>query len=182
MTTEKHSYTEAMQILVDEHKLIVRLLDLLPIYFKALTLESEGGRDSVKQVIYFIQNYADKFHQSKEEDVLFQHYTGIKEILSVMYQDHTTGRDLVSHVLKSLDNMDRLGVISNLETYRKLLLDHIKKEDEVIFPMMERRLSDSVLEEMVQQFQKISDDYGAIPKRCETIVLEFEKRFTSVKR
>lgn len=56
------------KILSDEHKNILRLT-------KLIEKECESGeninKDFFIKAIYFIRNYADKFHHAKEEDILF---------------------------------------------------------------------------------------------------------------
>ena len=58
--------------LVDEHKLILRMLTVLE---RNAALTQAGGYTTYQfylDAVDFIRNYADRFHHAKEEDVLFE--------------------------------------------------------------------------------------------------------------
>lgn len=67
-------FSPPMQRLVDEHKLIKRLLALIPILAEKFNAESAEDRDVIHGVVDFIKNYADKYHHAKEEDILFKYF------------------------------------------------------------------------------------------------------------
>jgi hemerythrin-like domain-containing protein len=62
--------------------------------------------------------------------------------------------------------------------YRELLTEHIRKEDEILYPWMDRELSVKQVGELFSKFNEADDrmDRKGI-ERCEKFVLEVEKRF-----
>jgi len=73
-------YSAPIQELVDEHTLIKRRLALIPKVADTLDLESHKGKEIVLTGIDLIRSYADRFHHSKEEDILFQYFDQDQEI------------------------------------------------------------------------------------------------------
>ncbi|MHA1576454.1 MAG: hemerythrin domain-containing protein, partial [Candidatus Thorarchaeota archaeon] len=72
------SYSPPMITLVDEHKLIKRMLVLIPHIIQVL--ETENDFPLILETLDFIRLYADSFHHAKEEDVLFKYFDEDLEI------------------------------------------------------------------------------------------------------
>ena len=66
-------FSPPVQALVDEHVVIKRWLALIPKVIEALDNEPDNAWQWVTQGISLIQNYADRYHHAKEEDVLFKY-------------------------------------------------------------------------------------------------------------
>lgn len=144
-------YSRAVQLLVNEHNLIKRLLALIPVIIEDIS-ESGLEQQLILDCTDFIRNYADKFHHAKEEDIMFKYVDESAEIIQVMYTDHHTGRNHVRAIHKALAENNADTVISHLLQYRDLLTEHIKKEDEVLYPWIERQMTDTQVEEMLDNF------------------------------
>jgi hemerythrin-like domain-containing protein len=121
--------------------------------------EAEMDRDLIEHSAFFIQNYADKYHHAKEEDILFKYTDESQDIIKVMYEDHQTGRNFLKQVLSGLDAGRRDDVIKGLESYRELLTQHIKKEDEILYPWIDRMLSTGQVDEMLSAFSEADEDF-----------------------
>ena len=100
-------YSPPMKKLVDEHVLIKRWIALIPEVVKTLDVESEKGRRLILDGIDMIRSYADKYHHAKEEEILFKYFDENADILKVMHEDHTRGRQLVKETLDALEKRDR---------------------------------------------------------------------------
>jgi len=61
----------ALQILSDEHKNILAVIDSLIRECDSIETGGEIDKNFFKKAIGFIEGYADKFHHTKEEDILF---------------------------------------------------------------------------------------------------------------
>ncbi|MBI5346524.1 MAG: hemerythrin domain-containing protein [Chlamydiae bacterium] len=133
-TQNLKSFSPPMKILVDEHVLIKSFVALIPLMKK---LDKKLVLDSVE----FIKFYADKYHHMKEEDILFKFFDENLTILQVMHEDHKKGRGLVKKILESLDIDDFETISQCLKDYHDLLSEHIKKEDEVLFPWLDKNLT-----------------------------------------
>jgi hemerythrin-like domain-containing protein len=148
-----------MKLLVGEHTLIKRFIALVPELAERLELESEGGRQLVLDGVDFIRSYADRCHHAKEEDILFAYFDPELDILKAMHEDHRRGRGYVKGILGALERGDRDGVAANLFGYAGVLSEHIKKEDEILYPWMDRSLSVRQVGEMFSKFREADERF-----------------------
>jgi hemerythrin-like domain-containing protein len=172
-------FSPPMKRLVDEHVLIKRWIALIPAVVDNLDVESDDGRQLVLDGIDLIRSYADRYHHAKEEDILFDYFDQDSEILQVMYEDHTTGRNHVKAMLKALDRGDRDTLARHLMAYRELLTGHIQKEDEILFPWMDRNLSASQVEELFAKFGEVDAKMGFSPDKYLKFVEKLELKFNA---
>lgn len=143
--------TNVTQVMVDEHKLILRMIALV----EQNTALVEQGKFRNWQffldAVDFIRNYADRFHHAKEEDVLFVALikNGMPEKQSpieAMHMEHDQGRAHVRAIeeaaQKALDGEagQTALIVENARGYASLLRGHIAKEDDILYPLAERIL------------------------------------------
>ncbi|MBI5747564.1 MAG: hemerythrin domain-containing protein [Nitrospinae bacterium] len=170
-------YSPPIQKLVDEHALIKKWLVLIPEVIEKLDIETEDGRKLVCDGVYFIRSYADKFHHAKEEDILFKYFDGTLDIIKAMHEDHETGRAHVRAIIEALERKDKKAIIEHLNGYKELLTGHIKKEDESLYPWMDRGLSIQQVGELFAKFNEAEEKIGKeVVERCRKFVTETEQR------
>jgi hemerythrin-like domain-containing protein len=174
---EKVTYSLPMKMLVDEHVLIKRLAALIPAIVENLDAKSAQGRQIILDTVDFIRSYADKFHHAKEEEILFKYFDDSLDILKVMYEDHTQGRGHVQAILKALDRRDEPTIAKHLIAYGALLSQHIKKEDEILLPWMDRNLSISRIGKLFKEFKAADDHIGYSTSTYEAFVERMEAKF-----
>lgn len=170
-------YSPPMQKLVDEHVLIMRLIALIPEIINNLDVKSEEGRQIVLDGIDFIRSYADKYHHAKEEDILFGYFDEDLAIIKVIGEDHVTGRGFVKAALAALDDKDKEAVARHLTSYRELLTQHIKKEDDILYPWMDRNLTTTQVGELYSKFQEAEEQIGYSPEKYVVFVNNLEKKY-----
>jgi len=151
------NFSPPIEILISEHNNIKKLLNKIPLLVTKIKLPEDS--EFIQNVIYFIKNYADKFHHAKEENILFKYFDETQDIIKAMYQDHITGRDHVKRILDALDKNEIDTVKKNMLEYGELLLGHIKKEDEILYPWMDRELSISQIGQMYNIFMEIDNTH-----------------------
>lgn len=154
---------DVTRVMVDEHKLILRMIDLL----EKNVAQMEAGRfrnwDFYLDAVDFIRNYADRFHHAKEEDVLFKALVanGMPEQnspVAAMLMAHDQGRAFVRGMeeaaLKAKEGEPGQipAIAENARGYAALLRDHIDKEDHILYPLAERVLSEEVRPAMVAAY------------------------------
>ncbi|MEE8354364.1 MAG: hemerythrin domain-containing protein [Candidatus Bathyarchaeia archaeon] len=176
-TRKAVTYSPPMQKLVDEHKLIKRLIAQIPRIIEAIDLETEEGRQRVLDGIDFIRNYADSYHHAKEEDLLFKYFDEDTEIIKVMHEDHRNARSRVKNIVEAVESRNRGAVIENLGAYRELLTDHIRREDDILYPWMDRNISTSQVGKLFSSFSEVDERFGDAPERYEKFVRELEEGF-----
>ncbi len=174
---EAVTYSPPMQKLVDEHKLIKRLVAQIPRIIESLELETEEGRRRVLDGIDFIRNYADSYHHAKEEDLLFKYFDEDAEIIRAMHEDHRNARSRVKNIVEGVESRDRESVIESLGAYRELLTDHIRKEDDILYPWMDRSITTTQVGKLFSSFSEVDERFGDAPARYEEFVRELEEGF-----
>lgn len=181
---------DAIQIMKEEHTYIKRMLKVLR---KACLNILEG--QSVDYQLFtdsvdFIRNYADKYHHSKEEDVLFkkmQEEINNPDTLSAvqgMFIEHDFGRLFIFNLVKAVDKVQngdaeaKVDIIGNTIPYTDLLARHIDKEDNALYDFGVKALS----EQIVHEINKISKDIDDKPEnikqiqRYTNLVADLERR------
>jgi len=170
-------YSPPMKKLVDEHVLIKRWIALIPKVVENLDVETQEGRQLILEGVDMIRSYADRYHHAKEEDILFKYFDENSEILKVMYADHATGRGHVQAILEALERRDKAVVAEHLTAYRDLLTEHIRKEDEILYPWMDRNLSTKQIGELFAKFNQADEQMGFSPAKYERFVVKLEKKY-----
>ncbi|MFP4016279.1 MAG: hemerythrin domain-containing protein [Halanaerobiales bacterium] len=169
------SYSPPIQQLVDEHKVIKRWLALVPTVIKEIDNDPEKIWEWIATGADFSSYYADKYHHAKEEDILFKYSDENLEIIQVMYDEHVTGRNHITGIRKAVENRDKEKVEKHLLAYRELLLEHIKKEDEILYPWIDRNLTTNQVGELFSKFAAADNKTGEeIPQKYEAFVEEVE--------
>lgn len=154
------TYSAPIQRLVDEHVLILRLLDKIPSMLDQMRIITESEAKLLNRVTEFIQQFADRYHHMKEEDILFALFDTTQPIIQSMYQDHEQGREYRQAIQTAVQSGDMENVTLNLLNYRALLTEHIQKEDQLLYPWMDRQLTDSQRQELVQAFFEVEVKEG----------------------
>ncbi|MEE8318616.1 MAG: hemerythrin domain-containing protein [Dehalococcoidales bacterium] len=170
-------YSPPMKKLVDEHVLIKRLVALIPGIIDNLDVESAAGRGVISDSVDFIRSYADKYHHAKEEDILLKYADENMDIIKTIYQDHENGRGHVRAILKGLADRDAPAVGEHLKAYQELLTEHIKKEDEILYPWMDRKLSITRIGELFSEFNRKDEEFGDTPVKYEALINRLEPEY-----
>lgn len=147
-----------LEILINEHKYIKRMLQVLRNASIGVLKGNEINYDDFDKMIDFVRNYADAHHHGKEEKFLFDKMLGelgelaIKLIRNGMLVEHDLGRLYMLQLeealakVKSGEEDYKIDVIANAVGYANLLTRHIDKEDNVVFTFAEKQLSSENLE------------------------------------
>jgi hemerythrin-like domain-containing protein len=136
----------AITVLMDEHRVIERVLDALEAAAGALERGRPVRPGFFLDAADFIAGFADGCHHHKEEDVLFGAIvaSGLpadQGPIPVMLMEHEQGRAYtraIREAARRLSEGDATAarrVVAGARGYVALLRDHIAKEDEVLFPM-----------------------------------------------
>ena len=171
------AYSPPTKELVGEHANIKRFLALIPAILKRFDLASEADRRQMLDGVDFIRSYADRFHHAKEEDILFACFDPGLDILKAMHEDHDRGRAHVRGVVEALEQRDREGVAAHLAGYAEVLSQHIKKEDEILYPWMDRNLSVRQVGELFARFRVVDERFTEERKKYESFIDRLEEAY-----
>ena len=175
--SDKPGLSPPVKKLVQEHVLIKRLIHFIPSLIEELKENPQTALALIEEGLDFIRSYADRFHHAKEEEVLFKYFDENAEIFQVMHKDHEQARSYARYTQGALDKGDSETVIRHLMAYRELLEDHIQKEDEVLYPWIDRNLTVSQVGELYSKFTAIDGEFGDEPKRHERYIRRLEETF-----
>ena len=155
----------ASDVLRSEHRGIERMLRVLEVAADRV----EGGQSVpgavFTRVVEFIRGFADGCHHAKEERTLFPllEERGIPRQgpIGVMLREHEEGRRYVRAMAAAIEGYERgdpaarRALVENARGYTTLLRLHIMKEDNVLFPMSDRALSEEEQRGLVERFEEI---------------------------
>ncbi|KKL29067.1 hypothetical protein LCGC14_2368860, partial [marine sediment metagenome] len=108
--------------------------------------------NDVEKIVDFLKTFADKCHHGKEETALFPALVlaGIPEEngpIAVMLHEHNIGREHIKEISTNVENCKTDNsssgelLAASLTNYVNLLENHIHKEENVLFPMADKTLS-----------------------------------------
>jgi hemerythrin-like domain-containing protein len=174
---KEFKYSPPIKKLVDEHVLIKRWIALIPKVVNDLDVETEEGRQLIRDGVDMIRSYADKFHHAKEEEILFKYFDENLDILKVMHEDHTHARGFVKAMFDALESRDQKTIAENLMAYRDLLTEHIRKEDEILYPWMDNQFSTRQVGELFAKFTEADQQMGFSPDKYEHFIDQLEIKY-----
>lgn len=171
----------ATKILSSEHQNILKISDVLLKECDALESGKELDKNFFAKAVDFIKNYADKFHHAREEDILFaelrkdtaqMHCNPIPQMLF----EHDLGRNLVKDLEEGINENNNEKIVKNARGYAQLIREHIFKEDNILYPMIDGALSAETQKSILDKFKQAETKFGFKIKQFLFLVEEFEKR------
>ncbi|MFX0012003.1 MAG: hemerythrin domain-containing protein, partial [Candidatus Hermodarchaeota archaeon] len=151
-------------------------LILVPLVIE--TIKNNGAE--ITQILGYCRDFISKFiqdyHQLKEEDHLFSVLDKKLEILNNMYDEHEEIRFYARILLTAIGDNDNTAIKESLNTYQVVLSEHIKKEEEILYPWIERNLSDLQLNELSSEFLGFDTIHPNISQFYRDIISELEHR------
>jgi hemerythrin-like domain-containing protein len=160
-------------LLTQEHKIILRALDVLDQVADLVEHDQPVAAEDVETLLRFLHTFADELHQGKEESALFPELmrssAASQPALRQMLFEHDQERSLVDGLEDSLRTKKGVEFAQLAGRLCDLLRTHMRKEDHILFEIIERSLSSEQDERVVaglNQFQ-ISPDFLADLRRLE---------------
>jgi hemerythrin-like domain-containing protein len=160
---------KATQQLKEEHEGIKLMFGILDKICEGFKTQGVLNTDHLDDIIEFFKIFVDKCHHGKEEDLLFpaMEQAGILRQggpIGVMLAEHEKGRAYVKAIHAALgkykagDKSAAGAIIDNAKGYIALMLGHIDKEDNILYPMGDQRFSNEKDEELYEGFEKIEEE------------------------
>ena len=159
-------------LLMQDHKIILRSLDVLEEMAAKVGNRVYLDPKDVEAMLHFLRVFDDEHHQTKEETALFpqlmQSAPAEERSLRQMLFEHDQERSLVEGLedaLRTANDADFIGYAHRLSA---ILRNHIYKEDNILFDIVEKCLSKQQDEKVAREFEDFDRDFG-IQKRRELI-------------
>jgi hemerythrin-like domain-containing protein len=145
-------------LLREEHRHIRRASGIL----LEMAARAESGQDvdqsDLERVLEFLKGFGDRFHQGKEECVLFpallidrdqKHYP---QLCGLVFQ-HNRERFLVDGLCECLAARNAGDFIHHARKLDEILLSHLREEEEVLFPLAAGAFSPAEDERVFSEMQ-----------------------------
>ena len=167
--------TDITQKLVEEHRLVLRMITLLERNAPRTATGNYTNWQFYLDGVDFIRNYADRFHHAKEEDVLFAALVNNgmprdNSPVAAMLMEHEQGREFVRGMEAALQGTlngladQHAAIAENALAYATLLREHIAKEDEILYPLAERVIPEAMRGDIVAEYRRAEErtnsDFG----------------------
>lgn len=178
----------------DEHESIQVVLSVLERLSEDLQSKRTINLDHAAGILDFLRTFADRCHHGKEEDLLFPTLAArgvpVKNgPIGVMLSEHAQGRAYIRAMGEALKR-ERAGengtrdFVANALGYISLLRAHIIKENQVLFPMAERRLTAAEHSHLAIEFERIEKErVGAgVHEKYHALINDWQDAYLSVTR
>lgn len=154
--------TTATRNLEDDHIHILKLIDVM----ETITRSENPDINHIESILDIIRNFADGLHHAKEENLFFpaleqKGFSAQHGPVAVMLQEHVQGRNFVKGIADGLELFKKgnksaiTGIFQNMNGYSDLLRNHIAKENNILFRMADKALSDNEQQKLLEQFNII---------------------------
>ncbi len=159
------SETDPIDILLHEHLIIKRAASLALKAESLLPAGTELYDKTIRLLLHFFREYADKFHHYKEESILFpdiniKNETVGQLLVSEMVNHHIEFRQMIRETEDLLNDRKYPDVCISLQNYTSLLLDHIAAEDEEVFQVGSTLLNPEENRRMYYKFLDVDRELG----------------------
>ena len=156
---------KATEVLMHEHEAIKEMLEVVGRVCDRLESGRQVPVEHLEQIIEFLRVFADRCHHGKEQDLLFpaMQEAGIPAQggpIGVMLAEHDMGRGFIAGMAEATERYRKNAAAApaigrNARAYISLLTDHIFKEDNILYPMADARLSEKKQQELVAEFERV---------------------------
>ena len=161
----------AIEILVEEHSLILRNLDLLTTAAEKIVRHQHPPREFFEKAASFSRNFTNEFHHYKEEIVMFgllaqKHQGEIDAEIERLRSQHDALRDYMNEVSQSLNGYSKnlesevRRLYRNLSEYVETLRRHINAENRIFYPLVARTLTRDEMLGLTEEFDKYAAKQG----------------------
>jgi hemerythrin-like domain-containing protein len=160
---------KATEQLKKEHSAVKVTLRILDRISKMLEAGEKVDTAHLEELIDFFSTFVDKCHHIKEEEMLF---VAMKDSLDpsdgdrigALVKDHVSGRNFIRDLsyavsdYKAGDARATRAIVRYAKSYTTLLLQHIDIEDNVLYPLANKRLSEKKQEQLFLDFEKLEEE------------------------
>lgn len=153
----------ATEELREEHREIEIALTLFEIICDQVNMGTKHF-ENFKQMVEFFQEFADKSHHREEEMLFFPAliFAGARKktgLIDELLREHDIGRKYMREIA-NLVGQAKGGKIVNIDMTRRyvkefsvLLREHIRKEDQILYPLGESLLSLEQQKNLYEEFE-----------------------------
>lgn len=159
---------EPIDLLRHEHRVIDKVLAATDAAIVRMGVGGDVSPRFFRDVVEFAREFADGCHHAKEEQVLFKRLgeRGLSQEVASLSEEHAEIRHLTRRLGEAVARWEA-GDPEAPERARRaarhyvdLLREHIREEDQIVFPTVERTFSEAEREEIAQAFEALEAAHG----------------------
>lgn len=169
---------KATQVLINEHEAVLIILKVLEKINQRIENEEQLEIKHLEQILEFLKIFVDLCHHSKEEIYLIPTVKKLSiddhdNLLQTILNEHNKGRNLVKDLQKAKDDFKNgkkyalAQIAEKAQNYINLLIPHIDKENNILFPRSDAVLKNDQQEKLCEEFEKIEEEKVGIGKHEE---------------
>jgi hemerythrin-like domain-containing protein len=158
----------ATKNLEEDHIHILLLLDVM----KQIAGSENPDVSHLESIVDVIRNFADGLHHAKEENLFFpflaeRGFSSTQGPIAVMLHEHALGRTYLKGIADNISKYREgnksalIDIYQNMRSYAGLLQDHIGKENNILFRMADRALSESDHLDLLQKFEEAEKSHAS---------------------
>lgn len=152
--------------LIREHENVLIGLDVLEAMIRAQQSGHDLPTQDVLDIAHFLREYADRLHHGKEEELLFPAMAerGIPVEdgpVGQMMAEHVKGRQFIAGMKAAAaeELVDTELFLTSAAGYVELLRAHIRKENNVLFPMGDQKIPPIQQAALIREFAAFTEEF-----------------------
>jgi hemerythrin-like domain-containing protein len=145
---------ESIRIIHDEHAALAAMLHSLRMMVKrGPGKEPENYFDVIRAMLFYIDEFSDRLHHTKETELLFppvaKRAPQLLEVIARLDKDHANGETSVREIQYLLLAWELLGesrrsaFVEGINRYLDFYLEHMRLEETLVIPEAEKVLTES---------------------------------------
>ena len=161
------------EVMVKQHANISRMLKVIKEICCGILEGAEIDQKEFAEILDFIRRYADGHHHRREELVLFPEMVDhLEEVASIIIKHGMlVEHDLIRAHVRALDEAlklyaqepkteYKLQILTEAMAYANRLQQHVEKENNVVYPLADRGLSDDIKAKIDQTVKDMEAEEG----------------------
>jgi hemerythrin-like domain-containing protein len=161
MNTEPENARDALHVLLEEHRLLLAVLELTERQLRAIERGGEPCDRFWRAFLHFHEEFDDRIHHGKEEVRLFPalERTGLSAIsgpTAVLRDEHRREHFLRERITLALAQRDRVRLLAAVAAFVDFQRSHVHKENQILFPLARRLLG-------LIELQRLSVEFAQLP-------------------
>lgn len=160
---------DATKVLKEEHVGVKIMLGILGKVCDRLKAGTAVPHTDLDRILEFLQVFVDRCHHSKEEDFLFPavERAGVGReggLVGEMLSEHERGRKHIRGMSRAAEGCKRRDrdaakrFVLEARGYIELLLEHIEKEDGILYPIADEMLGEDTDRTLVKNFDRVEEE------------------------
>jgi len=148
--------------LKEEHEGITLMLRILEKVCAKMEAKGKIDLGHLESIMEFFKIFVDQCHHGKEEELLFPAIIPMeRKLIGFLLREHSQGRGYVRAMGQELTQMKKFEGLAwaeyaaKAQKYIALITQHIQKEDNVLFPMLDGLLGRKKQMELVEGFEDL---------------------------